>query len=30
LGDINSAKYALTQIRQAYKQNGFDNLPCSV
>jgi predicted dehydrogenase len=29
-GDINSAKYALSQIRQAYKQNGFGHLPCSV
>lgn len=30
LGDLKSAHYALTQIREAYRQNGFTHLPCSV
>ncbi len=29
-GDIDSAIYALEQVRSAYRQNGFKNLPCSV
>jgi len=29
-GDLQSAKYALTQVREAYRQNGFGGLPCSV
>jgi predicted dehydrogenase len=30
LGDLNSAIYALEQVRAAYRQNGFKTLPCSV
>jgi predicted dehydrogenase len=30
LGDLNSAIYGLTQVREAYRQNGFKDLPCSV
>jgi predicted dehydrogenase len=30
LGDISSARYALTQVREAYRNNGFLSLPCSV
>jgi len=29
-GDLNSAKYALEQVRAAYRVNGFTKLPCSV
>ncbi|MCC6276291.1 MAG: Gfo/Idh/MocA family oxidoreductase [Oligoflexia bacterium] len=30
LGDLDSALYALKQVREAYRANGFLNLPCSV
>ena len=30
LGDLQSARYALTQVRQAYRDNGYSSLPCSV
>jgi predicted dehydrogenase len=30
LGDLESAEYALEQVSDAYKQNGYTNLPCSV
>ena len=30
LGDLLSAEYALKQVRQAYRDNGFKQLPCSV
>lgn len=30
LGDLKSARYSLEQVRQAYRQNGYTNLPCSV
>jgi hypothetical protein len=26
-GDVASAKYALTQVMKAYKENGFNTLP---
>jgi predicted dehydrogenase len=29
-GDLRSARYALEQVRKAYRDNGFKNLPCSV
>lgn len=30
LGDLYSARYALEQVRAAYRENGFKGLPCSV
>lgn len=30
LGDLNSALYALEQVKAAYRQNGLTDLPCSV
>ena len=30
LGDLHSARYAMTQVREAYRSNGYLSLPCSV
>ena len=29
-GDLRSASYAMEQVRLAYRENGFEHLPCSV